>query len=302
MVRRVPEAAFDTILSLHKTADDARLGTGMVGTGFLLGVPADLYKNWWHIYAVTAYHVLGHGNNWVRRMTGKAPETHAMTTHDWFWDDESSDIAIAHLGMLQEVRQYPELWVPSDWLLKESEVGLVAQYGEGEGNYDVHGPGPGDTAYIVGHFALSRSVGESIVVVRTGIISSFPADLRVEWLGRDHQVILVEMRSIGGFSGAPVFASDLANFEHGGRSRVSHGLGLGKILGVDIGHRDREQTVRDTVTDHVLSFKENTGLAMVAPAWKLAELLEDSDGCKKRASIEAEQSRVLADRPSTASL
>jgi hypothetical protein len=296
---RIYDAFVDCAIYLYASEDDAERGEKSGGSGFLLGVPTtDLPTNGWFTYAVTNRHVVENGGSVIRLRT-KSGKHFPMPIDDraWVFHPDGDDIAICPILFDYQNMRYR--CVPRESLLDRE---IVAKYNIG----------PGDDTFMVGRFINHEGTQQNLPTVRFGCIAQMPLE-PVKQSGRrfDQESFLVESRSIGGYSGAPVFvyipmfstrenvedwyppvgdskpgmagvASSLREFaskEWG--SLRAHGPWL---LGVDWGHINSWQPVCDRSGrpidrspgppwDHQIVM--NTGIMTVVPAWKLIELVEE---------------------------
>jgi len=147
---------------------------------------------------------------------------------------------------------------------------------------------PGDEAFFIGRYADHAGVAENTPTARFGSISQVNGEpvLQKRQAGiRLQESILVEARSLSGYSGSPVFAYRGARF--GQITDAKHALltvvpqvgMLLYLLGIDWGHHPWRESVRDSVTSKPVATGEyvagNSGMAMAVPAWKLLEVLMD---------------------------
>jgi hypothetical protein len=142
--------------------------------------------------------------------------------------------------------------------------------------------GPGDEVFTVGRFINHEGRQQNLPTARFGNIAQLPWEPVMQDTGHKQESFLVEARSIGGYSGAPVFVQiPAASARPEMPNRIEqilqhHGPWL---LGVDWGHINDWQPVvspsgapinRDPAAMRV---RMNTGIMAVVPAWKLADLL-----------------------------
>jgi hypothetical protein len=131
--------------------------------------------------------------------------------------------------------------------------------------------GPGDDVFMVGRFVNHEGRQRNTPSVRFGNISMLPDEPVAHQSNTPREQIsfAVEMRSIPGYSGSPVFVYLTSVGFDGGISAGQHWL-----LGVDWGYiRDHERA--------------NTGMSGVVPAWCLLDLLNRQDLFKARQEEEA---------------
>jgi hypothetical protein len=126
--------------------------------------------------------------------------------------------------------------------------------------------GLGEETFIVGLFANHYGNAKNIPVVRIGNIAAMLEEKVTTQLGLI-DAYLIEARSIGGLSGSPVFVNLGKVREHGGNVEF-HTSSAIYLLGLIHGHYDTEdERARDV----------NMGIAMVVPAVKILEVLDQED-------------------------
>jgi hypothetical protein len=114
--------------------------------------------------------------------------------------------------------------------------------------------GPGDDVFIVGLFSQFFGMRKNFPIVRLGSIAMMP-DEKVPTSVGEIDAILVEIRSIEGMSGSPVF--------------VRHNLGF-YLLGVMHGFWTLPVELR---AGSGIRADVNSGIAVVVPAVKILEIL-----------------------------
>jgi hypothetical protein len=140
------------------------------------------------------------------------------------------------------------------------------------------GIGLGEDAFAVGLF--SRHVGEprNIPIVRIGNIVAFPEERVATGTGLQ-EAYLVELRSIGGLSGSPVFTylgGLRREFPIGGEVTMTTRAGAIYLLGIVHGHwnlasEEQVDAVRDPLDG---GERVNMGIAIVVPIARLLEILD----------------------------
>jgi hypothetical protein len=132
--------------------------------------------------------------------------------------------------------------------------------------------GLGDEVFVVGLFHKHMGKKRNIPVVRFGSICAMPEEpVYSERLDRDIQAYLIESRSIGGLSGAPVFVNlGLMRHLEGQIKYANKEYGIFYLLGLMHGHY--ETKVPDM--DEYEFDKVNMGIAAVIPADKILEVMK----------------------------
>lgn len=132
--------------------------------------------------------------------------------------------------------------------------------------------GPGDEVVLIGRFINIEGKERNIPSVRFGHISQMPIE-PLEYEGKSQESFLCEIKSIGGFSGSPVF---LAPVSDTGRPEGSKFVDEARLLGIDWCHIQNFEHPIDNNGDEIshIRFPTNTGMMGVVPAWKLDGLLD----------------------------
>lgn len=261
---------------LYPTGDDARAGKSAGGTGFLVSVPSERHPELSHVFAVTNRHVVARGQRFdpapVIRMNtadGRVAVVE-LTPECWIEHPNGDDLSVAHLSA-ENLRDFRYETVPIDRFITEANAtpprdGQTEYYG---GNLWIGAP-----CILVGRFMNHEGRQQNTPAVRFGNLSMFPHEpiMNTE-TGLWQESFLVEVHSIGGFSGSPVFLVV-------GQASMWQG-GLAWLLGVDWGHLKTKLRVLKRLEDGTSEstdyyVESNTGQATVVPAWKLRELLTES--------------------------
>jgi hypothetical protein len=154
-------------------------------------------------------------------------------------------------------------------------------------NIEEFGIGIGDDAMTVGLFTQRYGKKLNIPIVRSGMIAAMPEEILYDSkTGAEFHAYLVEMRSIGGLSGSPVFVSVPPHRALGfNKERPYDGYSL--PLGVIRSHWEIDIVLDDSMEDFVNESRLNTGIAAVTPVQEVAKLLiEDKDLKTKREDME----------------
>lgn len=133
----------------------------------------------------------------------------------------------------------------------------------------------GSDVFITGLFDAHRGLRRNIPIIRVGNIAALPEEkIWTENFGLI-DAYLIEVRSIGGLSGSPVFL-------HTGTSRTVHVAGANPfrrgpvfyLLGLMHGHFGASRAENDsTIEDVVTQEKINYGIGIVVPVEKIFEVL-----------------------------
>jgi len=170
-------------------------------------------------------------------------------------------------------RRLDRLRTPHDTMLVDD-----AQFGP-------NGFGVGDEVYIAGLFGFATGTRSNSPILRVGNLAMIPSD-RVETRGRygAMEAYLIEARSLGGLSGAPVFVRETVSLEEptGPYDRFDqhrpqfHASGRFYILGIAQGHWDIPASELNNCYPQTAGRSEgiNIGIAIVTPARKIKDVLD----------------------------
>jgi hypothetical protein len=140
--------------------------------------------------------------------------------------------------------------------------------------------GVGDDLFLTGLFANHHGTTKNIPIIRVGNIAAMPEEpIEVRDFGL-MEAYLVEARSLGGISGSPVFvhmpairAMHLMDAEM--RKRVNPMDSVHYLLGLMHGHWDTMLGRDDLrIADRIGTQNVNMGIAIVVPAYRILEVIE----------------------------
>jgi hypothetical protein len=277
---RIEDNFLDCVVYLYPSVADAKAGRTQTqkkgGSGFIFAMPSTFYPKGGFLYVVTNRHVIEGGNTVIRLNTkngvGDALET---DEREWVFHPAGDDLACLPLSIDRRVYQLvavkPENLLTKDFM-KE------------------HATGPGDEAFVIGRFINQEGIQKNTPTVRFGHISQMPIEpiaSTVAGAAFGQESFIVECKSIGGFSGSPVFLWIPPMAHRPGRG-ISPDWHI-RLLGVDWCHINDYIEARDE-TGKPLPYKliGNTGMMGVVPAWKLEELLNVPSEIKRREDRDAE--------------
>lgn len=306
MMPRIEEEVLDCALYLYRSEQEAADGTGNGGSGFLVGVPfgtdgprivdADDPAYGYagrYLYAVTNRHVIDHGFTLIRLNT-KEGSFHTFRPEDWI-RAPADDLAVAPIYLDATIHKFKyvstEIFTSED-AFKKWQLG------------------PGDEVFIVGRLLHRDERQSNNPVVRFGHLATPGSEsFKHPEYEFSQDSILIETHSIGGFSGAPVFASVplwRVNAAHVRDKKTRRDLKkhdarqalepLNRLLGVDWchlpSHYDKvyRETAESELEETDYRSKSNSGFACIIPAWKLRALLDSEELQSMRA--EEERKRV----------
>jgi len=185
----------------------------------------------------------------------------------WRHPDRTVDVAVAPLPISDKL---DVMHVPTSMFLTREHFGTRI--------------GLGDEVFITGLFVPTAGEGPNTPIVRAGNLAMVPR-FRVRFRGEDVDVMLIEVRSLGGLSGSPVFAREtlhLPGVTHDNKTSFLTGSSRDfHLIGLTSGHWDVDERelnapyaeVKNKCDPHGV----NMGIAVVVPASKILEVLEHSD-------------------------
>ena len=253
------------------------------GTGFLVSIRFDVDPDQGRVYIVTAAHVvrpLAAALVRLKRPDGSIAE-HKIT--DWLFHPVD-DVALAFL--------------PPPY--SDYEFYAVARddfVGAKEHKYPVE---PGADVFVAGLLRLVPSMGErNIPMVRTGSVGALYQE-RIPMRFADGTKIsvhghLIDCQSFGGFSGSPCFVRYLSGQGETESMGLTYPIESTLLLGVVGGHFDLQASVSLPDQEGKLSVPVAAGVAVVYPAEKINEILNQDELFEERKGFEEE---ILRDRSS----
>ncbi|MDE3075756.1 MAG: hypothetical protein KGJ86_10040, partial [Chloroflexota bacterium] len=196
----------------------------------------------------------------------------------WIMHPDGDDLAAVPLGLDQAQHRFKV--VPGPLFLTKELM-------------NEHDIGPGDDTFMIGRFISHEGKQQNTPSVRFGNIAMMPDEPLRHQYGFDQESFLVEARSIGGYSGSPVFVYAPPFAARPKSDGISSGMLGPWLLGVDWCHLPYTAKVRDPNNDgkpvpEDWYVEANTGMMGVIPAWKLEELMSDSEFVKQRQEIDTQ--------------
>lgn len=251
---RIPDHTLDMVFFLYPSVEAAESGEEIGATGFVVGVPSALGNRKGHLYAVTNEHVVRHGREVIRFNTVDGRTKTFDLKGAWVAHPDGDDIAIAPLGIsghsLKTKVLHLEMLLRHDEFAREN-IGL------------------GDEVYMVGRFLGHEHRDANRPVIQQGKIASLMTQLENPETGHLQLSILVELRSMGGYSGSLVILDP-----------------PGRALGINYCHLPIKAPVKfidgEEEKDTEYFVRVPSGMAAVVPSWKIADMLMNMDQFKQQ--------------------
>lgn len=232
----------------------------LLGTAFFVSVPASGAHV--YMYLVTARHVVRdlQDRDFAIRANladGGSIVCRIPNAHWWYHPtDDSADVAVIPYVPPDKVayKHIPLSMFLTDQMIRDKNIGV------------------GDEVFITGLFAHLTGSTRNLPIVRMGNVAMIP-DEPVPTPSGTMEGHLIEARSIGGLSGSPAFV----------RQSVPMGLGRFYLLGLMHGHWDIPPAARNDMIANGAG-AVNLGIAIVVPASKIADALNQTELAERRAS------------------
>jgi hypothetical protein len=283
---RIPDELLQSVFYLYPSTDAALKSRQAGGTAFLVEVVSEETGEK-HCYAVSNVHVVKNGCN-IGRLNARDGgfELFEIPSAAWESHPEGDDIAVAAFRpqgaeeLVMEPIQFLDLFGEPDGVSFDARMGEL-------------NVGVGDDAFMVGRFVSHDGKLRNQPLVRFGNIAMMPDQDEPVMDGRGLLVeaCLVEMHSLPGFSGSPVFLSIPPGSYRQNKTMMPFYQDTVALLGIDTGHKMLPLQVKDTKTRKVLEVDwyavQNTGVAIVSPVWKIRDVLYGEEFMKQRKNSES---------------
>jgi trypsin-like peptidase len=260
------------------------------GTAFFVSKEEEICPDLKWGYIVTAKHCVEqafsrYGNLSCRmNVKGGGVKFVALPDHsEWSLPDDA-DVAVLPFDYdnTTDMQFLPPKMLITDEIMKKEDIGL------------------GDEVFMVGLFREVYGKKKNFPILRSGTISSIPDEaFQDPDTGRDYRALLIEVRSISGLSGSPVFmALKRRGVEMHHPPRGFHAMTHSMLLlGMIRGHWDTEMA--DSLTDFGTGKIErlNTGIAIVTPIQEVDRILMSDEFKKQRKAEIREYEKKRAPTP-----
>jgi hypothetical protein len=246
--------------SINKDGEFAPLGTGL----FLSRALPDTERVL--ILATTAWHVLVEAAKWSSdgmpycraNLLEGGSQIFSMSLDSWDQGEDSSvDAAVASI----RPREFGLEYVPFP-----VEAAATSEY------LRQNNIGPGEDVFMAGLFSNMVGRDRNVPIIRTGTIAALPDErIHTQHFG-DVEAVLVEVRSIGGFSGSPVFLNLGAIRQSGSSIRVGTTSGTDQFKLLGLMHGFESSSIEVTNPWEREDDLVNSGISIVVPVDKLIEI------------------------------
>lgn len=293
-VSRIQQVDLEVAFYLYPDRHAAESRRKVGGSGFWAGVQSKKMPHLRWIYAVSNRHVVHRGGAstiLANSISGTVAVIEKEPT-DWIEHPDGNDIAVLPI-VSRELPGFSHMFVPTEMFATIDHV------------YDKL-IGVGDDVYMIGRFINHEGKTRNTPSVRFGNISMLPDEpIYVDAMTPPQESFAVELRSMCGYSGSPVFV------ETGGAQRQRDGItkivtAQDYLLGVHWGHIIEpwavEKRIRRKVKQAALGPDEeeveqvfaNTGMNGVVPAWFLLDLINLPRFKDTRDQEEADEMKRIA--------
>ena len=307
---RIGTNLLDCVFYLYQSKEDARNGDSTGGCGFLfpLAYDPECPVEGIHLYAVTNAHLVNLDPSFpIIRLRRRDGQVNIIDTEGeggpWIRHPNGDDIAVCllQLDSSDALRLITPKWHKRP---RPDNPGV-----------DENGEILGRDVVMVGRLIGHDGKETNVPVLRFGNVSALPVEpIQHPGLHIKQESFLVEMRSLSGFSGAPVFVlpdpwnqmvvdpfkEKMVQWRVTDASPYSPRPILDvrdvTLLGINWCHLDSrlEKLVNkagEPTEDDSLYVKSSSGMAGVVPWWKLWELFDDADVKETRKMIEDRAAR-----------
>jgi hypothetical protein len=275
---RIPDQLFQSVVYLYPSEAAAVTGEDAGGTGFFVESPSSVSGLTFR-YVVSNVHVVFSGNTTLRiNKTGGGVETLVLPEASWVQHPDGDDVAVA-----------PVASMPPDW--RVMALGLPDFYPTPERMEELN-VGVGDDVFMLGRFFAHSGRQRNEPLARFGNIAMMPGEKVLDGRQLLVDAFLVEMHSLPGFSGSPVFIAIGAGSYRGvygadkqARMMPFYTETIG-LLGIDTGHKQMSHKVIDRTTrepvDEDWRVQQNSAVAIVAPYNKIGDVMSSEELVEQR--------------------
>lgn len=274
-VPRISDEYLSCVAYLYRSKEEAIESINIGGSAFLISMPVEGFPPPAHlVYVVTNKHVIDNKARFLR-VNRNGGGVDVLELKNWH-RSKDDDLAVCLLPKLNPFLYSIGSISVSRFLTRE-----IA---------DEWNIGPGDEVILIGRFVNVEGKQRNIPSVRFGHIAQMPIE-PLEYEGQFQESFLCEIKSIGGFSGSPVFVAPMIlPRDTDGKEPEETSY----LLGIDWCHIQNFENAVDADGYEIKNIRVpiNTGMMGVVPAWNLQKLLDvDEVANMRKKTIEDEKAR-----------
>lgn len=203
---RLQDNVLDCVVYLYPSKHEAEEGIGAGGSGFLIRVAAKLISDSHFNFTVTNRHVVEGGARCIRLNTKDGKTDIVEFSSDRLFISQKDDLAIILMPAIPQ--NYRINAIPQEALITRDFA-------------REHDVGVGDEILMLGRFINREGIQQNSPTARFGHIAQMMGDpISILIGGKEHiqeDAILGEVRSIGGYSGSPVYVLPNGTFKRNGK-------------------------------------------------------------------------------------
>jgi len=286
---RVPDQILKGVAFIGEVShrdSDGRVFGDLHATGFFVSVRSEFFPERRFVYFVTAKHVADDMKDrepyiLVNSKDGKGTTVLRNIEPYWFFHptDKTADVAILRVAEQANAEHYA---VIIDDFVTQQDIG------------EFQAVSIGDEVFIAGLFTPAPGYTRNLPILRIGNIAMLPKEQIQTELGFA-DVYLIEGRSIGGLSGSPIWVRRSETLKvrmEDGRWTSMTSSGPFKLLGVVQGHWDiKESEMNKALIQHDKKHGVNLGIAIITPAIKIADIINQPGMVKLRQEADEDLGR-----------
>ena len=267
-----------SVIFLYSSKKSAEESKPEGASGFIVGIPSNVDTCRDFYYAVTNRHVIENGCSVIRiNAIGGGTDIIDLKPTDWL-TSKTDDLAACEIPF--DLSKHDAEVIGIDWFLTPEDIKKYKM-------------GPGMECFVVGRFVAYPSKRNQ-PAARFGAVSMLEPQPVKRSDNHIQESFLVEMHSISGYSGSPVY---IYLSPHTPGTDLTHGWEYKAwLLGVDWGHIPKLEPVVDRRGNpHPDGWRVqlNSGMMGVVPCWRLLDLLNREEFLKIR---EQDEKAALEDK------
>lgn len=188
---RITDTFTKTAIYIYGSVEDAERGREIGGSGFVVDIPLGHDSARRSFFAVTNKHVVLPRQSPVIRLNRRNGGVGGLITKpaDWTFDGLGPDVAVLPLNLNLADYDFTSVAVEmfvTPKIMADDDIGI------------------GDDTVMVGRFIGHDGKQRNIPSARFGNVAMMPENIK-DVAGSEHYAFLVELRSMPGYSGSPVY-------------------------------------------------------------------------------------------------